>query len=113
MVKLNYIPERGDIILINFNPQKGKEQAGYRPAFIVSPLAYNKMASLALMCPITSAIKGLSFEVILTDEMQTKGVILVDHLKSLDWKARRVKFVEKAPMSVVNEVLAKLETLVS
>jgi mRNA interferase MazF len=113
MVKPNYIPERGDIILINFNPQKGKEQAGYRPAFIVSPLAYNKMSSLALMCPITSAIKGLNFEVILTDKMQTKGVILVDHLKSLDWKARRVKFFEKAPISVVNEVLAKLETLVS
>jgi mRNA interferase MazF len=113
MVDTNYLPERGDIILIDFNPQKGKEQAGYRPAFIVSPFAYNKMASLALMCPITNAIKGLSFEVLLTEKMQTTGVILTDHLKSLDWRARKVKFVEKAPDQIIEEVLAKLKTLVS
>lgn len=113
MVNPNYIPERGDIILINFNPQKGREEAGYRPAFIVSPFAYNKIASLALMFPITNAIKGLSFEVLLAQEMQTTGVILVDHLKSLDWKARQVKFIEKAPIFIIDEVLAKLEPLIT
>lgn len=110
---VNYIPERGDIILIDFNPQKGREQAGYRPAFIVSPFAYNKMASLALMCPITNAIKGLSFEVLLPDTTQTTGVVLVDHIKSLDWRIRKAKFIEKCPQYIIEEVLAKLEPLVS
>lgn len=113
MVNYNYIPERGDIILINFNPQKGREQSGYRPAFIVSPFAYNKMASLALMCPITNAIKGLNFEVLLAEQMQTTGVILVDQLKSLDWKVRQVKFIEKAPSFMIDNVLEKLEVLVT
>lgn len=107
-----YTPARGDIVLIDFNPQKGREQAGYRPAFILSPFAYNQMASLALICPITNAIKGLTFEVQLSSDMQTTGVILVDHVKSLDWKARKAKFLEKSPPSIIDEVLAKLEPLV-
>ncbi len=113
MVKINYIPERGDVILIDFSPQKGKEQAGYRPAFVVSPSDYNKFTSLALMCPITNSVRGWSFEVLLDDRMQTTGVILVDHLKSLDWKIRNVRFLEKSPLTVIDEVLAKLEPLVS
>lgn len=113
MVNLDYTPERGDIILIDFNPQRGREQAGYRPAFIVSSFAYNQMASLALMCPITRAIKGLTFEVLLPEIMQTKGVILVDHVKSLDWKTRKAKFIEKSSQNTLEEVLAKLEPLVT
>ncbi|MCP2727698.1 type II toxin-antitoxin system PemK/MazF family toxin [Limnofasciculus baicalensis] len=109
----NYVPERGDIVRINFNPQMGREQAGYRPAFILSPAKYNKMASLALICPITGKVKGLSFEVKLAESMETVGVVLVDHIKSLDWRARNIKFVEKATPDVIEEVLAKLEPLVS
>ena len=113
MVKKSYIPARGDMVLLNFSPQKGREQAGYRPALIISPLAYNRMASLALMCPITNSVKGLSFEVALTREMQTTGVVLVDQVKSLDWRSRKIKFIEKAPQSFMEEVLAKLEPLVT
>lgn len=112
MVGSEYVPERGDIVLVNFSPQRSREQAGYRPAFIVSPASYNRMASLALMCPITGQVKGLSFEVPLTEGMNTVGVVLVDHIKSLDWKARKVEFVEKATPEVIEEVLAKLEPLV-
>ncbi|MGB3695105.1 MAG: type II toxin-antitoxin system PemK/MazF family toxin [Spirulinaceae cyanobacterium] len=112
MVSTNYIPERGDIVKLNFNPNKGREQTGYHPALIISPFAYNKIASLALMCPITNQIKGLSFEVLLEESMKTTGVALVDHVKSLDWRVRKAKFVEKATPEILEEVLARLETLV-
>jgi mRNA-degrading endonuclease toxin of MazEF toxin-antitoxin module len=107
-----YIPSRGDVIWLDFDRQVGYEQAGCRPAFVVSPLKYNQKSNLALICPITSKIKGWKFEVLLFD-MKTMGVILSDQLKSLDWKARGVEFIEQAPDAVVEEVLAKLESLVN
>ncbi|MGF1482352.1 MAG: type II toxin-antitoxin system PemK/MazF family toxin [Cyanophyceae cyanobacterium] len=106
-----YIPKRGDIVWINFNPVRGHEPAGHRPAFIVSPAPFNKTSSLAFVCPITSKIKGFSFEVVIAGE-KIQGAVLVHHLKSIDWRARTVKFVERAPEIVIEEVLAKLETLV-
>jgi mRNA interferase MazF len=108
-----YIPERGDIVKINFSPHQGHEQGFERPAIILSPSQYNRMTSLSLMCPITTKSKGFKFEVQLSDGMQTAGVILSDHIKSFDWKARQVKFIEKAPIELVEEVLAKLETLLA
>ncbi len=108
-----YIPERGDIVKINFSPHQGHEQGFERPAIILSPSQYNRMTSLALMCPITTKSKGFKFEVQLFDGMQTVGVILSDHVKNFDWKARQVKFIEKAPTELVEEVLAKLETLLA
>lgn len=108
-----YVPDRGDIVKLSFDPQEGHEQAGYRPAIILSPAKYNNLSSLALMCPITSQSKGFPFEVRLMDEMITSGVILSDQVKSFDWQARRVKFVERAPDALIEEVLAKLETLLS
>lgn len=108
-----YVPERGDIVIINFSPHQGREQGFERPAIILSPSQYNKMTSLSLMCPITSKSKGYRFEVQLLDGMRTVGVILSDHIKSFDWKARQVQFVEKAPIELVEEVLAKVETLLS
>ena len=111
-----YIPERGDIIFIDFNPTKGSEQGNPknkpRPAIIISPLEYNRLSSLALMCPITSKSKGLKFEVALDERTNTKGVILSDQIKCLDWKARKANFKEKAPLEVIEEVLAKIEPLV-
>ncbi len=107
----SYIPDRGDIVKLNFSPQEGHEQAGYRPALILSPARYNKISSLALMCPITSQSKGFRFEVALTEELQTTGVILSDQVKSFDWRARQVKFVERVSEELVEEVLAKIETL--
>jgi len=106
-----YIPDRGDIVWLNFDPQTGHEQAGHRPAFIVSPLAYNQKANLALICPITSKTKGWRFEVVLV-KTKTIGFILADQIKSLDWQARNIKFIEKAPLEVTNDVLSKIEALI-
>jgi mRNA interferase MazF len=92
--------------------QQGREQTGYRPVLVVSPIKYNRMASLVLVCPITSNSKGLNFEVPLIEELQTKGVVLADQIKTLDWRARKVKFVESVPQDLIEEVQAKLETLI-
>jgi mRNA interferase MazF len=109
----SYIPERGDIIKLSFSPQVGREQAGYRPAFVVSPAAYNRKSHFVLACPITNQIKGWKFEVILSKSMQTNGVVLADQVRVLDWQVRKAKFVEKATSDVMEEILAKIATLVS
>lgn len=108
-----YVPDRGDIVKVDFSPHIGREQGFERRAIVLSPIKYNKMASLALMCPITNQSKGLRFEVPLNDGMQSTGVVLSDQLKSFDWKARQVKFVEKAPTELVEDVLAKVGTLLT
>ena len=110
MVK-NYIPERGDIVLLDFNPQSGKEQAGKRPAVVISPKAYNAKVGLAIFCPITSKIKNYPFEVILPSRLKTKGVVLADHVKNLDWQVRNSHFLEKLPDQCLREVLDKLGLL--
>lgn len=92
--------------------QQGREQTGYRPVLVISPIKYNQMASLVLACPITTKSKGLKFEVPLIKGMKTKGFVLADQIKTLDWKARKVKFVETIAQDLLEEVQAKLETLV-
>ena len=84
-----YVPDTGDVVWVDFDPQAGREQAGRRPAVVLSPAAYNSRAGLALACPITSHAKGYPFEVPLPAGFKVQGVILSDHLKSIDWKARR------------------------
>ena len=111
MVKL-YIPDRGDIVWLDFDPQVGHEQSGTRPAFVISPLAYNQRSNLALFCPITSKTKGWKFEVLLIDT-KTKGVILTDQIKSLDWQARKISFIEKVSGNMISEVIGKIETLLT
>lgn len=110
MVK-KYTPRQGDIVLLNFNPQKGREQAGLRPALTISATLYNKKVGLALFCPITKQIKNYPFEVFLPEKLKTKGVILSDHVKNFDWQKRKAKFIEKVPSEILNEVIAKLNTL--
>jgi mRNA interferase MazF len=112
MVKRAYAPERGDLIWIQFTPQAGHEQAGRRPALVISPRAYNGRVGLALLCPITGQVKGYPFEVRLPQESKISGVVLADQIKSLDWRARQAEFAGQAPEEVVREVLAKLATLV-
>lgn len=92
--------------------QLGREQIGYRPVLVMSPIKYNRMASLVLACPITSKTKGLRFEVPLVQGMKTQGVVLADQMKTLDWKARKVTFVEKVTQDLIEEVQARLETLI-
>ena len=107
-----YIPDSGDIVWITFNPQAGHEQAGHRPALILSPKAYNGRVGLAILCPITSQVKGYPFEVRIPDGLAVGGAILSDQVKSLDWKARNAEFSCRLPATVFNEVVAKLATLI-
>jgi mRNA interferase MazF len=112
LVKINgVVPERGDIVKLQFDPQSGSEQSGYRPAMVISPSDYNRISKLILVCPITNRKKGWPFEVELEPTMQTTGVVLVDQVKSIDCTTRGAKFVETAPAEVVIEVLARLETV--
>lgn len=106
-------PDRGDIISLQFDPQKGREQAGRRPALVLSPRSYNATVGLAILCPITKNVKGYPFEVILPSRMKTKGVILADHIKSLDWQAREGKIIEKVPASVLSSVVEKVGLLLT
>ena len=108
-----YTPDRGDIIKLSFSPQVGREQAGYRPALILSSLAYNRISHFVLACPITNTIKGWKFEVVLPQSMKTSGVVLTDQIRALDWQKRKAKFVEKATSEVVEEALAKASVLLN
>ncbi|MCU0638849.1 MAG: endoribonuclease MazF [Candidatus Krumholzibacteria bacterium] len=106
-----YVPERGDIVWLQFTPQAGHEQTGHRPALVVSPGAYNRKVGLALFCPITSSIKGYPFEVPLPEGHEISGAILSDQVKSLDWRVRKAKLISRAPESVLDEVFARIQTL--
>lgn len=106
-----YVPETGDIIWMSFDPQRGREQRGRRPALVMSPLRYNDRRGLALVCPITSKVKGHSFEVVLPSESEIVGAVIFDQLRSIDWRARRVKFAGQAAPDVVTEVRERLRPL--
>lgn len=108
---MSYVPGRGDIVWLNFTPQAGHEQMGTRPALVLSPEKYNKKTGLAICCPITSNVKGYPFEVAISGG-KINGVILSDHLKNLDWKIRKAKFIEKAPKRVVEQCSQKLAALI-
>jgi mRNA interferase MazF len=112
MVKTEtYIPQRGDVVWISLNPQAGYEQSGRRPALVLSPQAYNAKVGLALLCPITSQVKGYPFEVAVPEGLPVAGVVLSDHVKSLDWRARKAERICSLPPQATAEVLAKLQTL--
>ena len=105
-----YIPGRGDIVWLNFSPQQGHEQAGLRPALILSPKSYNQNSKLMLACPITSKVKRYPFEVRVRVK-KIDGVVLADQIKNLDWSARSILFVEKAPSEVVEQTQEFIESL--
>ena len=109
---MSYTPDSGDIVWIMFNPQAGHEQAGHRPALVLSPRAYNGKVGLAILCPITSQVKGYPFEVPVPDGLTISGAILSDQVKSLDWRARKAEFLCKLPIAAYNEVVQKLSTLI-
>lgn len=106
-----YVPGRGDLVWLESDPQAGHEQRGRRPALVVSPHAYNGKVGLALCCPVSSRAKGYPFEVALPGSSKVSGVVLADQLKSVDWSARQAQRIEAAPADVVEEVLAKVLTL--
>ncbi len=107
-----YVPDRGDFVWLEFTPQAGHEQAGRRPALVISPRSYNAASGLALACPITSRVKGYPFEVAVTDHPSVQGVILADQVKSLDWRVRKARRISSAPSTVLTEVQEKLKALI-
>ena len=108
-----YVPRRGDIVWLSFSPQAGHEQAGRRPALVLSPSAYNSKVGLALCCPITSRVKNYPFEVPVPKDLAVAGVVLADQLKSLDWRARRAELFARLPDADVNRVLGLVMALLS
>lgn len=103
-----YVPDTGDIVWLHFDPQAGHEQAGHRPALVISPAAYNKTRGMMICCPMSSQIKGYPFEVVVS---QAPSAILTDQIKSLDWKARDAKRKGSVPTAVIDEVRAKVGAL--
>lgn len=106
-----YVPEAGDFVWLTFDPQAGREQAGRRPALVLSPRLYNAKSMLALVCPITNQAKGYPFEVAIPAGHGATGVILADHVKSADWKARHAEKLGRCPTEVIDEVRARLAPL--
>jgi len=108
-----YVPERGDVVWITLNPQAGHEQAGRRPAVVLSPGAYNGKVGLALLCPVTNQVKGYPFEVLIPEGLAVSGAILADQVKSLDWRAREAELAGRLPAETTQEVLQKAGVLLS
>jgi mRNA interferase MazF len=110
-VKTTFVPDAGDFVWLTFDPQAGFEQAGRRPALVLSPKAYNAKSGLALACPVTSRVKGYPFEVAVPAGVGASGVILADHLKSVDWKARHAEPMGRCTDEVMDDVRARLAPL--
>jgi mRNA interferase MazF len=108
-----YVPDCGDVIWLNFDPQAGHEQAGYRPAIVLSPKAYNSRTGLCLVVPVTNQSKGYPFELALPAGCATTGVVLCDQVRSLDWKARQAALKETAGQDFAREILARFLPLVA
>ncbi len=111
MKKSRYVPDRGEIVWLQFNPQAGHEQAGHRPALVLSPARYNKVSGLMLCCPMTSHKKGYPFEVVVSDDPHRTSVVLADQIKSLDWRTRQAVKKGVVSSAVLMETLSKLQTL--
>ena len=106
-----FIPDRGDLIWLTFNPQTGHEQAGRRPAIVLSPKGYNDKTSLSLVCPITSQVKGYPFEISIPQGVPIQGVILSDQIRSLDWRSRQAEWASSLPEETILKVLDRLKIL--
>lgn len=106
-----YIPARGDLVWLNFDPTIGHEQSGHRPALIISPKSYNQKTGLALAFPVTSKVKGYAFEVVLPEGLPIRGVVLSDQIKSIDWVGRKAEFICTLSVQIYEEAIAKTQTL--
>ena len=103
-----YVPARGDLVWLQFSPQVGHEQAGRRPALVISPASYNRRVGLAVCCPVTSQVKGYPFEVLLPAGLGVEGAVLSDQIKSLDWRARKARRIAGVPADVLHEAAGKI-----
>jgi mRNA interferase MazF len=107
----NYVPDRGDFVWVSRRPTSGHEQAGRRPALVVSPQSYNRKTGLCVLCPATRQAKGYAFEVTIADTNGVTSVILADHLRNVDWKARNIQFIHRVSDSELAEVVARIDAL--
>jgi mRNA interferase MazF len=112
MVMKEFVPDRGDLIWLEFTPQSGHEQAGVRPGLVISPIQYNEVSGLCVVFPITSKIKGYPFEVKISAQL-VNGVVLADQVKTLDWKSRNAQFICKANPNAVSQVIDLFSTLLT
>lgn len=108
-----YVPERGDVVWLNFTPQAGHDQGGHRPALVLSPASYNRKTGLMLCCPITGQVKGYPFEVAVEGDASVSGVILTDQVKSLDWRARQAKRKGRISPQVTERTLTRVRALLA
>ena len=106
-----YLPDRGDLVWITLNPTAGHEQAGRRPAMVISPRSYNRKTGLCVLCPATRQAKGYAFEVEIANPDGTTSVVLADHLRNVDWKARNIQLIHRVSEAELSEVVAKIEAL--
>jgi len=111
-VPKSYVPDAGDIVWLEFDPQAGREQAGHRPALVLSAAAYNEKVSLAVCCPLSTQVKGYPFEVEVK-EGKTTSVVLSDQVKSLDWRERRAKFKSKITAAQLKQVRENIKALLN
>lgn len=111
MTRTSYVPNKGEVVWLDFDPQAGHEHSGRRPAFVLSPQSYNKKTGLMLCCPITSQVKGYPFEVAVAGVTTIRGVILADQVKSLDWQVRRAEKSGKVSKDVLEEVVLKIRAI--
>lgn len=110
---MSYVPKRGDIVWMDFNPQKGNEIRGTRPALVLSPESYNAKVGLCVVCAITSKIKGYPFEVRIPETNDIEGAILTDQVRTIDWRERNVRYASSVSQSILTDVFAKLNTLLT
>lgn len=111
MSRSPYIPDRGDIVWLVLDPRVGHEQPGRRPALVLSPRLFTERTGLAIICPVTSKVKGLPFEVILS-QTKTNGAILPIHVRSVDIAARKASFIETVPPSLLERTILSVEALI-
>ncbi len=112
MSRDDFVPERGDLVWLDFHPQAGREQAGRRPGLILSPASYNQRVGLALVCPVTSRVKGYPFEVLLPQDLAVQGAVLADHVRSVDWRQRRAEPVGRVASDLLEAVTQRVEALI-
>jgi len=107
-----YIPRKGDFVVVTFNPQSGHEQRGRRPALIISNDLFNKHTGLCIACPITNTKRDYPFHVAIPEDQDVTGYVMVEQVKSLDFRARKVKRIGKAPDSILQEALSLLDACI-
>tara|TARA_B100000315_G_scaffold259435_1_gene315487 strand:- start:1022 stop:1357 length:336 start_codon:yes stop_codon:yes gene_type:complete len=105
------VPDQGDLVWVDFNPQAGHEQSGRRPALVLSPKAYHEKTNYAVVCPITSTVKGYPFETTLPTGLVISGAVLADQVKSIDRNVRNLEIADRAPPDILSDVLSKISAL--